>query len=407
MMLHPQKLAPPHRLDFTGPDLVAAVGTLRARDEARARDVLERAWGGPAFLSVRSGLSALLQSVSWPRGSEVLVSALTISDMPKLIVAHGFVPVAVEVDAATLAPSLTDLRAKVTGKTRAILVAHLFGSRIDLSPIAHLAREHELMLLEDCAQAFVGPSYRGHADSDVAMFSFGTLKTMTALGGALFTVNDPLLRRRMAEVEARWPKQTTSAFAKKIAKTAAFLLAQNASVYGFIAWAAALGGTSVGALLRKATRGFPARTIDELLAKLHLRPCASLLALLELRLRSFDGARLRERALAGERLAARWQRGGVVIGGAAGLRTHWIFAVRTKNVEALRRALWRAGIDASAASNIAAVGGKSSQRLVNELVFVPAYPELATAAVHRLIHAIDCVAQPIDAPMSLDVAPAE
>lgn len=388
-MLKLPALAPPHRLDFTPRALVDAVGALLTRREAHARERLEAEWGGPAFLSVRSGLCALLASSGWERGSEVLVSALTIGDIPKLIEAHGFVPVAVDVDPATLEPSLPDLVRKTSTRTKAVIVAHLFGARIAphaLKAIARFAHVHGMVVLEDCAQAYVGPSWRGDDEADVSMFSFGTLKTGTALGGALFTVRDPELRARLAAVERAWPRQPTRAFAEKIAKAAFFLVAQNARVYGLIAALLALMGSSINVALRKATRGFPAADVDELLVKLRKRPCAAQLAFLRSRLLSFDDERLSARARAGEARLARSR--AEVAGGAASSRTHWLFAVRTKEPARLRERLAQAHIDASGASNVTAVGrpldAPRAHALVNEIVFVPVYPELDARTARAL-----------------------
>ena len=77
-----------------------------------------------------------------------------------------------------------------------ILVAHLFGSRVDLAPLARPG----VLLVEDCAQSFRGPGARGDPPADVSLFSFGSIKTATALGGALVRVEDAALRARMREL---------------------------------------------------------------------------------------------------------------------------------------------------------------------------------------------------------------
>jgi perosamine synthetase len=389
-------LAPPHRLDLTARALGGALVSLLTRRERAARKALEDTWGGPAFLSVRSGLCALFASSGWAKGSEVLVSALTISDIPKIIEAHGFVPVAVDVDPRTLQPSLDDIARKTNLRTKAILVAHLFGARIDASQvraIARFAHVHGMLLLEDCAQAYVGPAWRGDPEADVSMFSFGTLKTGTALGGALFTVRDDALRARLAAVEKGWPRQRTRAFAEKVLKAALFLVAQHPRVYGLIAALLAASGSSIGEALRKATRGFPANDTNELLGKLRQRPCPAQLAFLQRRLATFDVARLDARSAVADALVHRWRHDDRVAGGAAQLRTHWIFGVRSRDPARLREALVAHGIDASGASNITAVGhareAPQARALVDELVFVPVYPELDAQLLRDLVNVVE------------------
>src|SRR5260370_17843047 len=76
-----------------------------------------------------------------------------------------------------------------------------------------LAKKRGILVIEDCAQAFTGPDYTGHPETDVAMFSFGSIKTMTALGGALLRVKDSELLLRMRTMQRTHPMQTRKAFA--------------------------------------------------------------------------------------------------------------------------------------------------------------------------------------------------
>ena len=117
-------------------------------------------------LSVRSGWDLLLAALRLPAGQRSDLSAVTIPDMARIIEHHGLVPVPVDVDAGTLEPRVSRLERAITPRTRAIMVAHLFGTRMDMGPIIELARQHDLLVIEDCAQAFVGREYAGHPDSD-------------------------------------------------------------------------------------------------------------------------------------------------------------------------------------------------------------------------------------------------
>ena len=115
-----------------------------------------------ACLSVRSGFDLLLGALKLPRGSEVLVSAITIPDMIRIIEHHGLLPVPVDLDPQQVAPGIENWRRAVTPATRAILVAHLFGGRVAMEPILDLAAQKKLLVIEDCAQAYAGTGYQGH-----------------------------------------------------------------------------------------------------------------------------------------------------------------------------------------------------------------------------------------------------
>jgi perosamine synthetase len=181
-----------------------------------------------------------------PPESEVLMSAVTIPDMVKIVEAHGLVPVAIDLDLSTLEPRADLLLRAVTQRTRVIVVSHVFGAIADMRPVCEVALAHGLLVCEDCAEAYCGPRYRGHELSDVSLFSFGTIKTETALGGALLRVRDAAVRESLRGALSRYPVQPLSVFAGRAAKYAAFAQVLNSSrAYGaFVAAAQAVNGTS-------------------------------------------------------------------------------------------------------------------------------------------------------------------
>src|SRR5262245_25571671 len=160
-----------------------------AQPQPTIEEVLGNGWiaGDEAVvsLSVRTGWDLFLAAHQFPPGSEILTTAVTIPDMVRVIEQHGLVAVPVAIDTDRLEPSLDDIERAITPRTRAILVAHLFGARVDMEPIIRLAREHDLLVVEDCAQAFVGREYAGHDETYCSLFSFGPIKTATSLGGAV------------------------------------------------------------------------------------------------------------------------------------------------------------------------------------------------------------------------------
>jgi perosamine synthetase len=121
-LLHPR-----HRIDASVADALYA---LAASGRVRAPATPEL---GPALvcLSVRSAFDLLLCALDLPPGDEVLVSAVTHPDMVRILELHGLRPVPVDLDPWTLAPEPWSLRAAVTERTRAVLVAHLFGAQED------------------------------------------------------------------------------------------------------------------------------------------------------------------------------------------------------------------------------------------------------------------------------------
>ncbi|NNM32807.1 MAG: DegT/DnrJ/EryC1/StrS aminotransferase family protein [Gemmatimonadetes bacterium] len=333
-------MIPPKRIEIGWFDLVRALaGGVLPRDRTRVARQVEASFphdpagsytpprsGRPseqsdalAVLSVRSGFDLLLEALDLPEGSEVVVSAITISDMPRIIREHGLVPVPVDLDMNTLSVSVDALRSTITHRTRAILVAHVFGSRMDLGPVAAVAREHGLLLVEDCAQAYDG-CYSGAPEADVSMFSFGPIKTQTALGGGVLRVRPTSLLDTMRRLQGEWPEQPAGEYLRRVAKYALVLLVLTRPVYGVLV---RLTRGQHQRFLKSAVRGFPGK---EFFARIRRQPSVPLLATMARRLKSPDLAALAERRRQGRMLLEDLPHA-VVPGHEAPHHSYWVFPV--------------------------------------------------------------------------------
>ena len=389
-----------HRLDIGFRQLVYALSAcMWARDQKRSSAHLVGDWSpsghGIACRSVRSGFHLLLNALELTAGDEVLVSAITHPDMVRIIEAHGLVAVPVDLDLGTLSPSLDLAERLVTRKTRAILVAHLFGGRFDMNAAVAFATRHRLLLWEDCAQAFTGAGDTGDPSSDASMYSFGALKTGTALGGALIKVRNRAVLERMRDLQRSWPVQSRRQYALTVLKFAAFSVVTRPLAYGALAWFHRATGRDFDRLVNSSVRAFrPGR----LLPQLEIQPSAPLLATMSHRLLSFDGRRLRRRAASGAWLAAHLPAAVRPPGAEMETHTHWLFPVLSSEPEKLIAACRRAGFDAargaSSVAPVAAPAGRSeaephrARAMMGSLVFLPAYPELSRPALARLVEAL-------------------
>lgn len=385
------------RIDIGWRDLVvAAFYALFPGSRAAAQQSAEHTWPGSddviACLSVRSGLDLMLGRLALPAGSEVLVSAVTIADMVTILRHHGLVAVPIDVDPADMSPSLKDIEAAITPRTKAMLIAHLFGTRLPLQPFAEKAREHGLLLWEDCAQAFDG-RYSGHPQADAVMFSFGPIKTATALGGGLLRVRDRDLLARMRSAQEAWPIQETwsgsRAFASRVARYAVLKFVSGRIAFGVLLAILKMLGRDPDRVLASAVRNFPG---DQLIVQLRHRAPAAMLRLLARRLRTFRADRYDRQAQLGRRLAGRLASVAECPGVAAAAHSFWVFPVCVRHSAPMLTALRAAGFDASAGSQLRAVPAAdgslqstpNAARIVTESVFLPLYPELTEGAVDRL-----------------------
>jgi perosamine synthetase len=388
-----------HRLDLSVKDILFGVLScvLPGRREWLEAETLELCSAkneGLVCHSVRSGWDLWLGVLDLRAGDEVLVSAVTHPDMVRIIRAHGLRAVPVDIDPETLAPLPSTLEAALTPRTRVVLVAHLFGGRMDLAPVARFAREHGLHLVEDCAQAFHGPESVGDAVADLSMYSFGTLKTATALGGAVLRVGDPGVLRGMREIQNGYPIQRRGWYLNKLLGALGLSMVAKPMPYGLLVRACMWLGRDLDALVNGAVRSFPSREPDAtFFQRLRHLPSAPLLAVLRRRLRSFDSGRLARRASAGERFASRLRLGTVHPGGRALRRTHWLFPAVVPDPQAMIQGLRDNGLDASqATSSIAVVevpAGRSlpsgASLMMSGVVFLPVRPDLPSQALDAMV----------------------
>jgi dTDP-4-amino-4,6-dideoxygalactose transaminase len=357
--------------------------------------------GALVCFSVRSAFELLLDALKFPPGSDVLMSAITHPDMARIVERHGLVPVPIDLDLNTLEPRPDILERALTNRARALVVAHLFGARADLAALARFCRAHELVLIEDCAQSVRGPDDAGDPESDIALFSFGSIKTAPALGGAIAYVREPLLIDRMRREQRLWPIQGRGEYAFRVLRFAGLLALGQPLVYELFVRAGRRAGLDVDALVNRSVHALkpPASDErDEFGEWLRRRPSAPLLALLNRRLKTFDMDRLRRRGERGERAARALPAILFHPGRAARDHTHWVFPVASRTPGRLIETLRNAGFDATAAtSSIASINPPSDRpelrpeesiRLMEQVVFVPVYPELPERAFGRLLETL-------------------
>jgi perosamine synthetase len=152
-------------------------------------------------VSVCNGTVALhlaLVSLGIGPGDEVIVPTLTYIASVNAITYTGATPIFVDSLADTWQIDPEDVNAKVTSKTRAIMVVHLYGHPCDMDAISIIAKKHGLFVIEDCAEAF-GALYKGkHVGTfgDIATYSFFGNKTITTGEGGMVVTNDQTLHDR-------------------------------------------------------------------------------------------------------------------------------------------------------------------------------------------------------------------
>ena len=164
------------------------------------------AWAGTDYaVALANGTLALdvaLQAMGIGKGDEVIVTPRSFIASVSTVVNAGAIPVFADVDNNTGNISATTIAPKITDKTKAIICVHLAGWPCDMDEIMALAKQHNLWVIEDCAQAH-GAKYKGKpvgSIGHIGAWSFCQDKIMTTGGeGGMVTTNDKVLWQKMWE----------------------------------------------------------------------------------------------------------------------------------------------------------------------------------------------------------------
>ncbi len=306
-------------------------------------------------VAVASGTEALwlaLRALQIGGGAEVIVPALTASATAAAVVEAGAHPIVADVADRDLNLDAADVERRLTARTQAVVVVHLYGNPADLSTLRALCDRHGLLLIEDCAQAHgarqagVSVGAWGHA----AAWSFYPTKNLGAFGdGGLATTADPAVATRVRGLrEYGWRERYSSA-----------------------------------------EHGWNSR-LDELQA-----------AFLRIRLAHLEADNARRRAIAAQFRAALPATLRSPSAGPADISAEHLFVVRTPEREAFRAHLHAAGVGtaihypvpinrqpAYAHWGDSAASLPVAERAAAEVVSLPMYAELTNEQVERVCAAL-------------------
>ena len=153
---------------------------------------------GVAVCNGSVALDAAVVALGIGRGDEVILPTFTIISCAAAIVRAGATPVVVDSEPATWNMDVSQIEAKITPQTKAIMVVHIYGLPVDMQPLLELAKKYGLTIIEDAAEMH-GQTYRGQSCGsfgELSAFSFYPNKHVTTGEGGMILTDDAQLAER-------------------------------------------------------------------------------------------------------------------------------------------------------------------------------------------------------------------
>lgn len=147
---------------------------------------------GIAVTNGTAAIDAAVDALGIGQGDEVIMPTFTIISCITQIIRCGATPVLVDSDPVTWNMDFSQIEEKITARTKAIMVVHIYGLPVDMDPVLDIAKRHGLKIIEDAAEMH-GQTYRGKpcgSFGDISTFSFYPNKHITTGEGGMIVTDD-------------------------------------------------------------------------------------------------------------------------------------------------------------------------------------------------------------------------
>lgn len=176
---------------------ISSEGPLVKEFEQKMSATVKRKYG----IAVSNGTAALevaLQALGVGKGDEVIMPAFTIISCAMAVTKLGAIPVLIDSDIYTWNMNVDEIEAKITNRTKAIMIVHLYGLPVEVDQVLKLATKYNLKIVEDAAEMH-GQTYNGKpcgSFGDISTFSFYPNKHITTGEGGMVVTDDEKLAER-------------------------------------------------------------------------------------------------------------------------------------------------------------------------------------------------------------------
>ena len=395
------RVYPRKKLDYSFANILSALTmTIVPRlDKSKIINEIENLWPMEnviAGLSVRTIFDSLLTLKNFEKGSEVIMTGITIPDMVKIVESHGLKIIPIDLDMETLQLKKEALNKAISKKTVMIVVAHLFGSRMEMGPVYEaLDKRSDVLIIEDCAQAYNGINgYTKQSKTDISMFSFGSIKSITALGGAIGFTMDKELKKEINNKISKYPKIKNAEFRKKVLKYIALKILSNPFIYGFFILICRLLKIDYDKAIISTVRMVQD---DSLLEAIRKEPATSQLRYLLYRLTSMKENHISQRKEVGD-YVKNLLKNCDIHGSANPTHSYWLFPIRSSRREKLVKLLRDSGFDATFTSTQLIPINEPDQddnalveceKYMSETVYLPVYETMSKKSLDKLARVVN------------------
>jgi perosamine synthetase len=164
----------------------------------------------------RVGIYLAIKSITQTK-KNIILSPYTIIDVVNMVICAGATPIFCDIDEETCNINPHEAEKLIDSNTAAIMVTHLHGLVADILKFKTICQEHDILLIEDAAQAFGAKINDRHAGTigDIGIFSFGRYKHVSSLFGGLLVTNQKSLHTKISNQYAKFTKSSKSKLIKR------------------------------------------------------------------------------------------------------------------------------------------------------------------------------------------------
>ena len=395
------RVFPRKKLDYSFANIFTALTmTIVPRlDRSKIITEIENLWPMEnviAGLSVRTIFDSLLSTKKFEKGSEVIMTGITIPDMVKIVESHDLKIVPIDLNMETLQVKKEALNKAISKKTVMIVVAHLFGSRMEMGPIYEaLDKRSDILIIEDCAQAYNGINgYTKQSKTDISMFSFGSIKSITALGGAIGFTMDNELKKEIINKTCKHPKIKNAEFRKKVLKYIGLKILSNPFIYGFFILICRILKIDYDKTIISTVRMVQDNSLIEAIRK---EPATSQLRYLLYRLTSMKENHIFQRKEVGD-YVKNLLKNCDIHGSSNPTHSYWLFPIRSSRRKKLVKLLRDSGFDATFTSTQLIPINKTDkddnalvecEKYMSETIYLPVYETMSKNSLNKLARVVN------------------